>query len=274
MMVRAWLRALGFLGLVAAVLLVLTQGRVNRGVTLEGRAVGGMEGEEVEALILELAEERQVPPQNARLDPATGEIIPDQPGLEVDVEATLRQVMLARPGEKVSLVTREVKAPLTREKLAAKKGNLLLLGGSKTDIIDDRPERVHNIQLATRLIDGLVLAPGEEFSFNAAVGIPTAARGFQEAPVIDDAGEFSQSVGGGICQVSSTLYQAAAAAGLVIVERHGHSQPVDYTPPGTDATVVPGEKDLRFCNNRERPLMIVGSASSREVEFLLLEQGE
>ena len=247
MMVRAWLRALGFLGLVAAVLLVLTQGRVNRGVTLEGRAVGGMEGEEVEALILELAEERQVPPQNARLDPATGEIIPDQPGLEVDVEATLRQVMLARPGEKVSLVTREVKAPLTREKLAAKKGNLLLLGGSKTDIIDDRPERVHNIQLATRLIDGLVLAPGEEFSFNAAVGIPTAARGFQEAPVIDDAGEFSQSGG------SHLQYLTSVAAAGNCCRTPRHSQPVDYTPPGTDATVVPGEKDSA-CNNRSGPL--------------------
>jgi len=239
--------------------------------------VGGLRGEQVEALVLELAQAREMPPQNARLDPATGEIIPDKPGLEVDVGATLRRVLLARPGERISLVTREVKAPITSEILAAEKGraggNLLLVGESKTEIVDDRPERVHNIQLATRLINGLVLAPGEVFSFNGTVGMPTKARGFQEAPVIDDAGEFTQSVGGGICQVSSTLYQAAAAAGLEIVERHGHSQPVDYTPPGTDATVVPGEKDLRFCNNRERSLVIVGSASKREVQFLLLEQG-
>ncbi|HHW91590.1 MAG TPA: vanomycin resistance protein VanB [Firmicutes bacterium] len=278
MMVRPWLRGLGFLGLVAAVLVVLTQGRVSRGVTLEGIPVGGLKREKVEALVLELAEERKVLPQNAHLDLETGEIIPDKPGLEVDVEATLRQVMLARPGEKINLVTREVEAQITPGNLADKKdiarGNLRLVGGGKTEIVDDRLERVHNIQLATQLVNGMVLAPGEEFSFNGIVGIPTEARGFQKAPVIDDSGEFSQSVGGGICQVSSTLYQAASAAGLEIVERHGHSQPVDYTPPGTDATVVPGEKDLRFCNSRERPLVILGSASTREVQFVLLEQVE
>ncbi|NLJ33971.1 MAG: VanW family protein [Firmicutes bacterium] len=265
----------GILILIMGLALVLPgQGRVNPGVSLEGRPVGGKVREEVTHLIGEMARERECLPENAIVDMDSGEIIPDRPGIRVDGAATLRRVMTARPGEDISLVLQERQAKITRENLLAQRGslwgNLQPLAGAKTKILNDSPERVHNIKLATDLITNMVLQPGEEFAFSRVVGNPTGERGFQEAPIIDDQGQFTPSIGGGICQVSSTLYQAVCAAQLKVVERHAHSQEVDYTPRGTDAAVAPGEKDLRFCNSRPNPILILASATNQEVCCVIL----
>ncbi len=110
------------------------------------------------------------------------------------------------------------------------------------------PGRVHNIRLAASALDGMLIEPGGEFSFNAAVGETGEAQGYQPAPVIIS-GEFVEGVGGGVCQVSSTLYNAVLLAGLQVMERTGHSLAVGYVPPGRDAAVVYGWRDLRFLNN-------------------------
>ena len=257
-----------------AVFFLYTYGRVSPGVSLEGRPVGGKVRGEIEDLIRKLARERECLPENANIDLDSGEIISDKPGIKVDTAATLGRVMEARPGEDVGLVIKRIKANITPNDLMAKIGlaveNLQPLGGAVTEILDDSPERVHNIKLATDLISNMILQPGEEFAFSQMVGNPTRDKGFREAPIIDDAGQFTPRVGGGICQVSSTLYQAACAAGLEVIERHAHSQEVDYTPKGTDAAVAPGEKDLRFRNSRGNPILILGSASAKEVRFVIL----
>lgn len=257
-----------------AALLVYTYGRARPGVTLEGRPVGGKVRGEIEDLIGELARDRECLPENANINIDSGKIIPDRPGITIDTPRTLWQVMRARPGEDVGLVTREIKAKITRVDIGAKihtKGeNLQPLGGGVTAIYDDSPERVHNIKLATDYITNISLSPGEEFTFSRVVGNPTRDKGFREAPIIDDAGQFTPRVGGGICQVSSTLYQAACAAGLEVIERHAHSQKVEYTPQGSDAAVVPGEKDLRFRNSHRGTIHILGSASAGEVRFVIL----
>lgn len=117
------------------------------------------------------------------------------------------------------------------------------------------PDRVHNIELAARQIDGLLLQPGQEFSFNAVVGKRTAQRGFRSAPVLVG-GELVDGVGGGICQLSTTLYNAALLADLPIRERVHHSRPLGYVAPGRDATVYDGLYDLRFMNNRDEPVLL------------------
>jgi len=109
-------------------------------------------------------------------------------------------------------------------------------------------ERSHNIALAASIIDGTLIPPGGRFSFNTVVGPRTAERGFQEAMVIQE-DAFVPGLGGGVCQVSSTLYRAVLAAGLQVVERHSHSLPVAYIPLGLDATVSYGGPDLVFLNN-------------------------
>ena len=124
----------------------------------------------------------------------------------------------------------------------------VVLGSFTTTLLGSLPERTHNLRLAAAALDGTVLRPGEELSFNLVVGPRTAARGYGPAPVILRERRDVQ-VGGGVCQVASTLFDAALLAGLTVVERHRHSSPVDYVAPGEDATIAWGAKDLRLRND-------------------------
>ncbi len=129
------------------------------------------------------------------------------------------------------------------------------LGEAVTKIIDTGKNRMNNIFLACRSVSGKKLLPGEEFSFNKATGPRSKSRGYKDAPVIFN-GEKSYGVGGGVCQVSTTIYMAAKNASLKITERHIHSEEVAYAPNHTDATVVYGEKDLKFKNNTDDTIYI------------------
>lgn len=124
------------------------------------------------------------------------------------------------------------------------------LAEASTPLLDDSPSRVENINIACGAINGIAVYPGGTFSFNDTVGRRTAERGYEDAPVIVD-GHKEQGCGGGVCQVSSTLYMAAVKAGLTIDERHPHSHSVAYAPKGMDATVVSGEKDLKITNSTD-----------------------
>ena len=119
------------------------------------------------------------------------------------------------------------------------------LGSFSTTLVGSLPERTHNVCLAVQALDGTVLRPGEELSFNQRVGPRTAERGYGPAPVILRETRQVQ-VGGGVCQAATTLFAAALLAGLGVVERHRHSSPVDYVAPGEDATIAWGVKDLRL----------------------------
>jgi vancomycin resistance protein VanW len=115
--------------------------------------------------------------------------------------------------------------------------------------------QVHNVGLALAALDGQVIPPGKEFSFNTAVGPWTADRGYRKAPV-SYSGELTLDWGGGVCQASTTLYNAALLAGLPITERHRHWWPAAYVPPGQDAAVAYPNIDLRFRNSLRAPLRI------------------
>jgi vancomycin resistance protein YoaR len=116
-------------------------------------------------------------------------------------------------------------------------------------------ERTHNIQLAANAINGQVVLPGETFSFNKAVGKRTSEKGYMKAPVIVK-GELSEGIGGGICQVSSTLFNAVDRVGVNIVERFSHSRRVPYVPPKRDATVSWYGPDFVFKNPHSQPILI------------------
>jgi len=116
-------------------------------------------------------------------------------------------------------------------------------------------ERTHNIRLAANAINGHVIFPGETFSFNKVVGKRTKAKGYLKAPVIVR-GELSEGIGGGICQVSSTLFNAVDKASVQIVERYSHSRRVPYVPPNRDATVSWYGPDFKFKNPHNQPLLI------------------
>lgn len=115
--------------------------------------------------------------------------------------------------------------------------------------------RAHNISLAAKAIDNYVVFPNEIFSFNKVVGMRSGEKGYKRAPIIVR-GELSEGVGGGICQVSSTLFNAVDRAGLKIVERYSHSRRVSYVPAGRDATVSWYGPDFRFQNKYNQPILI------------------
>lgn len=128
--------------------------------------------------------------------------------------------------------------------------------------------RVHNVDSAARSIDGRVLAPGEIFDYSEAIEYAEKTFGFQEAPVIFG-GRLVPGVGGGICQVSSTLYNAAVRAGLSIVERRNHSLPVSYLPKGQDATFAKGYINFRFKNTSGHHLLIRAVVENRQLTIKL-----
>lgn len=116
-------------------------------------------------------------------------------------------------------------------------------------------ERSFNIQLAANAINNHVVFPGQTFSFNRVVGKRTSQKGYLPAPIIVK-GELSEGIGGGICQVSSTLFNAVDNSGLKIVQRFSHSKSVRYVPKGRDATVSWYGPDFRFMNKYNQPILI------------------
>ena len=127
--------------------------------------------------------------------------------------------------------------------------------GSYTTTYGGAPERLHNVSLVAELIDGTLIAPGTVFSFNATTGERNAERGFQEAPVIIN-GELQNGIGGGVCQVSTTVFNAAFEAGLSIEERVNHALYISHYPTGRDATVNYPDLDLKFKNDTEAWLLL------------------
>ena len=127
---------------------------------------------------------------------------------------------------------------------------------SKTTSLTDNDNRNNNVSLAAQAINGLVMNPGETFSFNGTVGQRTTGKGYKEAGAFAN-GKTVYEVGGGICQVSSTLYYCTLLADLKIVDRDCHMFPVSYLPLGMDATVSWGGPDFKFRNNTDYPIKLV-----------------
>jgi len=129
--------------------------------------------------------------------------------------------------------------------------------------------RSSNIRLASKNLNGIVLMPGDTLSFNDTLGRRTVASGYRVAPVIKN-GKHDFDVGGGICQVSTTLYNAFALANLKIVRRENHSLPSAYVPLGRDATVDYGSRDLVIQNNSEGPIAISSVYEPGKLTFYVL----
>lgn len=139
-----------------------------------------------------------------------------------------------------------------------------LLGEYTTIFNVKIPGRSENIRLASTKLNGIVLKPGEEFSFNTFTGKRGLENGFKMAPVIVQ-GELQEGVAGGVCQVSSTLYNAILYSGLTITERRNHSIPSSYVDKGRDATVAYGSIDFKFKNNYDNPIYIENFVSGNNM---------
>lgn len=141
-----------------------------------------------------------------------------------------------------------------------------LLADFSTKYSSSAANRKDNIALGASFFNDLLIKPEEEISFNKKAGGITEEQGFKPAGVIVN-GEYDTGIGGGICQVSTTLYNALILADVEITERTNHSRPINYVPLGTDAAVASGYKDLKFKNSFENPIYIKSYADGNELRF-------
>ncbi|MDR7866809.1 MAG: VanW family protein [Sporomusaceae bacterium] len=243
--------------------------RVAAAVTVEGAAVGGLTRAETAAVLQGLAAERYKPPVDARFADGDGSVAADEDGRMLDVAATAEAALAAPAGSVLAASYRPLTAALTAAELAAARQ----AGSYTTTILDSSPGRLENIRLTAALLNNAAIAAGAEFSFNSRTGEPTRERGFRPAVIFVDGGH-GEELGGGMCQVSSTLYNAVLAAGLRVTERHAHSRPVSYAPPGRDATTYT-DKDLRFVNTTRRTLVLRSYVAGRKltVDIFVLAGG-
>lgn len=224
--------------------------RTQAGVTLDGLPAGNMTAAEVRAVARQIAAAKKQEPVNAGFMMDAAEITPEKDGLIIDVEKTVLAVLAAGADTAVNSVAVMKKPTITVQKLRTAQ----LIGKAETPLLDKGENRIHNIRVAAHDITNITLTQGEMFSFNGTIGKATAERGYRVATIIEN-GRSTQGIGGGICQISSTLYGAVLAGDLAVVERHPHSKPVDYVSEGLDATTS-DDKDFKFRNNR-RGLLIL-----------------
>lgn len=191
-------------------------------------------------------------------------IKPALAGLGLDVDAARDAILAAAlsPTDRTARLLVERVAPERTTREARSMGITGLVGGYTTYYGGD-PNRIHNVQLVSQLVDGALIAPGSEFSFNATTGERSPERGFREAPVIIN-GELQNGIGGGVCQVSTTVFNAAFDAGVSITSRTNHALYISHYPQGRDATVNYPDLDLKFLNDTEKWLLLrtfVGSSA-------------
>jgi vancomycin resistance protein YoaR len=207
------------------------------------------------------------PPRDATFRPLSSGrvvVVPARPGRVVAGKPTGRNILAAAlaPQARTARVVLTYAQPKVSTAEARALGITTRVGRYET-IYGGDPNRIHNVQLVARLIDGKLIAPGATFSFNAATGARTADKGFREAPVIIN-GELTTGLGGGVCQVSTTVFNAAYEAGLKITERTNHALYISHYPQGRDATVNYPDVDLKFVNDTPHWLLLrtyVGSYS-------------
>lgn len=189
-------------------------------------------------------------------------------GVEVKKEDLKNVISLVNEGKTATCNAVITMPQKTKEDLEEKLFNDTL-GTYTTNFSTSSANRAYNVSLASDSINDVILMPGEEFSYNNTIGNPNAERGYKIAGIYEN-GKTSEGVGGGICQVSSTLYSAVLYADLEIVERHNHSLTVSYVPNGQDATVSYGVIDFRFKNNTDYPVKVQSTTSNRNLKVSII----
>ncbi|WP_238528295.1 VanW family protein [Acetonema longum] len=205
-------------------------------------------------------------PKDAVLSLKTGGVIPEQQGRKLHTEELAEQILQAfyHPDIHTLEIPLTVTEPAVTKESLTKTGIVTLQSAFSTKFDSNDVNRSTNIALAAAKINGLILKPGQIFSFNDAVGPRDTASGFKEAMEIFDS-EMVPGIGGGICQVSSTLYNAVLLANLPVKERWNHGRPLSYVGMGRDATVVYGSVDFKFVNNTSSSLMILTETKNNKL---------
>lgn len=190
-------------------------------------------------------------------------------GRNLDIEKNMiliENYILEKFGGEIELLVEEDVPYITSEKIK----NIKYIMSSFSTIFNPNDDnRNHNIKTACEKINGTLIAPGEIFSMNKTLGERTAENGYKEAPVIIR-NKFVEEIGGGICQVSTTLYVSAVKAGIEIIERRPHSMPLGYVSPGQDATIAGDIIDLKLQNSWNYPICLWSEVKGNTLKIMIL----
>lgn len=192
-------------------------------------------------------------------------IFPSENGVDFAISIDEAKAMLQEDKEEYAIPLKVLYPSVTTNMLGSEAFPNLLSQYS-TSYSTRNQKRTTNLRLAANKINGTVLMPGETFSYNKVVGERTIAAGYQEAPIYVS-GKVVDGLGGGICQITTTLYNAVVYANLDIVERSNHQFVPSYAPASRDATVVYGSIDFKFKNNRDYPIKIICSVQNGIANF-------
>ncbi len=229
----------------------------------ENKILGfSLDYEKVEEYLDKIAEKIDCSPTNAQLETEGNKAIvfvPNQKGFEVKRKQTFDDFienLLANPPIETTAIVADTAYPKITLAQTNDLGINSLLGRGESNFSGSPKNRIHNIKTGIAKLNGIILEPGEEFSFNNFLGTTEAEQGFLPELVIKK-GKLINEYGGGVCQISTTFFRAAINSGLKIVERQNHAFPVVYyNPQGFDATVYDPKPDLRFINNTPNHLLI------------------
>ena len=188
----------------------------------------------------------------------------DQPGAKIDPEDLYTRLTTLLDSGVTNTTVRVVPQRIEAEMTKAELMNRFGLVSAYTTNTTNNKNRNTNIQLSAAAINGITVLPGEIFSFNGTTGERTAEKGYKEAAAIAG-GQSRDEIGGGVCQTSSTLFNAVVRADLEIIERNPHAWPSNYVEKGFDATVNWPGLDFKFKNNTEWPVFIVAGYSNQKV---------
>ena len=231
-----------------------------------GQTRVGVGGTKASEWLSSLAKSVDRPPRDATFQVASGgiNVVPSQPGRAIDVAEAREAIERAAfsPTDRAASLDFRTTQP-QRTTADANAMGITGVVGSYTTTYGGTPGRLHNVALVAELIDGALIAPGARFSFNETTGERNAAKGFEEAPVIIN-GELESGIGGGVCQVSTTVFNAAFEAGLSIEKRTNHALYISHYPLGRDATVNYPDLDLVFRNDTDKWILVrtfVGAGS-------------
>ncbi len=220
-----------------------------------------------------IAPKVHTPARNARATMKNGSLTlsrPERKGIKLDVAQTVASLLKNGPqalkdGETAKIVVTEEKPAVT----AADLGQVgTLIASFSTDYGSSSSNRRHNVETAANHINGTLLAPNGVFSYNDIVGPRDRSLGWRDAPTYQD-GQVVPGPGGGVCQVSTTLYNAVLRGNLKVVQRSHHSMPVHYVPAGCDATVAYDSIDFKFQNSTPGPLYVHARARGGRLTFNL-----
>jgi vancomycin resistance protein YoaR len=208
---------------------------------------------DIDEKLRQIAEYIDCPPQDASVEffPDVKQkfiVRKDVKGKKTDVDSLRKQIEKALGSGKsadIIIKPQAVEADITAGKI---KNALYIRGEFSTDFSASPPERKHNIALSLKCFNGMVVAPGEEVSFNDTVGPRTTERGYKISKIISG-GDFIEGYGGGVCQTSTTLYNALLLSDIAVTQYRRHSLAVSYVPPSFDAMVNISHADLKFKNN-------------------------